>query len=74
MRYRSVPGVREELESLASAEQICCSLVTWGVREDDGQPILRVTSPVGSLDALAPIAALFGASDSTEGSSRTVGS
>ena len=74
VRYRSLPGVFEELESLASAEQMCCSFVTWAVRKGDGQPMLRVTWPIDSPNAVAPIAAMFGVTDSNKDSSPGVGS
>ena len=74
VRYRSLRGVLEELESLASAEQICCSFVTWAVRDDDGQAILQVISPANSPDAVAPIAAMFGITDSSKDSSPSAGS
>ena len=74
VRYQSEPGVLEELEGLASAEQRCCSFVTWEVREDGGRAILRVIAPVDSPDALGPIAAMFGADDSSTDSSPGVGS
>jgi hypothetical protein len=74
VRYRAAPGVLEELESLASAERICCSFVTWAVRDDDGQAILQVIAPVDSPDAVAPIAVMFGVTDSSKDSSHGVGS
>jgi len=52
--------VREELERLAAAEQICCSFVAWTVTEIDGQPVLRVSAPPEAPDAVGPVAALFG--------------
>ena len=66
VRYRSAPGVQEELQDLADAEQVCCSFVAWVVSNDHGQPVLRVISPADSPDALGPIAAMFGIAISTE--------
>ena len=67
VRYRAVPGVQEELESLVLAEQACCSFVTWVVH-NSGQPILRVIAPTDSPDAVGPIAAMFGVDISTTSS------
>jgi len=66
VRYRSAPGVQEELKDLAAAEQVCCSFVAWVVSNDSGQPVLRVISPTDSPDALGPIASMFGIAISTE--------
>jgi hypothetical protein len=60
VRYRSAPGVQEELKDLAAAEQVCCSFVAWVVSNDHGQLLLRVISPADSPDVLGPIAAMFG--------------
>jgi len=60
VRYRSAPGVQEELQDLAAAEQVCYSFVAWVVSSDHGQPVLRVISPADSPHALGPIAAMFG--------------
>jgi hypothetical protein len=73
VRYRALPGVQEELESLALAEQECCSFVTWVVHNSGGQPILRVIPPADSPDAVDPIAAMF-AVDVSTASSPGVGS
>jgi len=74
VRYRALPGVQEELESLALAEQECCSfVVTWVVHNSGGQPILRVIPPADSPDAVDPIAAMF-AVDVSTASSPGVGS
>jgi hypothetical protein len=54
----------EELASLAAAEQSCCSFVTWSVTSIEGRPILYVTAPPETPDAVAPIAAMFGATTS----------
>jgi hypothetical protein len=66
VHYRSAPGVQEELQDLAAAEQVCCSFVTWVVSNDHGQPVLRVISPADSPEALGPIAGMFGIPFSTE--------
>ncbi|MGI8713664.1 MAG: hypothetical protein ACR2NR_10870 [Solirubrobacteraceae bacterium] len=60
VRYRPGPGVREELEALAAAEQQCCSFVAWTVTEDGGHPVLRVVADASTPDDVAGIAALFG--------------
>jgi hypothetical protein len=70
VRYRSAPGVQEELQDLAAAEQVCCSFVAWVVSDDQGQPVLRVISPADSPDALGPIATMFGITISTESASQ----
>lgn len=44
VRYHPGPGVHQELEALAAAEQECCPFVTWAVTEDDGHPVLHVTT------------------------------
>jgi len=62
VRYRSAPGVRDELEALAAAEQQCCAFVAWTVSEDAGHPVLRVVADAARPDDVAPIAALFCAS------------
>lgn len=61
VRYQPGPGVQEELADLAAAEQICCSFVSWSVTNSDVQPVLQVSAPAGAPDAVAPIAAMFGA-------------
>lgn len=61
VRYQPDPGVRAELADLAAAEQTCCSFATWSVSEVEGQPVLHVVSPTDTPEAVAPIAALFGA-------------
>jgi len=53
------------LAELASAEQACCSFVAWTVSAIGDCPVLRVTAPAGTPDAVAPIAALFGATSDT---------
>ncbi len=63
VRYQPGPGVRAELAALAAAEQTCCSFATWSVSEVEGQPVLHVVSPTDTPEAVAPIAALFGALD-----------
>lgn len=61
VHFEHGPGVHAELVALASAEQECCSFVTWTVIEDDGHPVLRVIAKPDSPDDVASIAALFGA-------------
>ena len=61
VRYQPGPGVQEELADLAAAEQTCCSFVSWSVINSDGQPVLLVSAPASTPDAVAPIAAMFGA-------------
>jgi hypothetical protein len=64
LEVRFEPGVDvlDELASLATAEQECCSFVTWTVTENNGRPMLRVLAKPDSPDDVASIAALFGAS------------
>ena len=62
VRYQPGPGIRAELAELAAAEQTCCSFATWSVAEADGHPVLHVVSALDTPEAVAPIAALFGAS------------
>ncbi len=59
VQFQSGPGVQEELELLAAAEQQCCSFATWTVAVDE--PLLRVTAPVDAPEAVTPIARAFGA-------------
>jgi len=59
VHHRSAMGVLEELQNLAASEQVCCAFVEWTVSREHGQPMLRVISPEGSPDALAPIVATF---------------
>lgn len=54
-------GIYAELVALATAEQDCCSFVTWTVTDEGGHPVLRVLAEPDSPDDVAPIAALFGA-------------
>jgi hypothetical protein len=61
VRYRPAPGIRDELEALATAERRCCSFVAWEVGQVGHQPVLRVTADPSTPDDVAPIAALFGA-------------
>lgn len=61
VHFESGPGVHAELVALATAEQECCSFVTWTVSEDDGHPVLRVLANSDSPDNVASIAILFGA-------------
>lgn len=61
VRYLPKPGVREELEALATAERECCPFVAWTVDQDEDQPILYVTADPNAPEDVAPIAALFGA-------------
>jgi hypothetical protein len=61
VHFEHGPGVHVELVTLASAEQECCSFVTWAVTEDNGHPVLRVLAKPDSPDDVASIAALFGA-------------
>jgi hypothetical protein len=69
VRYRGAPGVQEELEELAFAEQSCCAFLEWHLNDDHGQPVLRVIAPDGSLDGLATVAAMFGTVGPTSTSS-----
>ncbi|MGH3438645.1 MAG: hypothetical protein ACRDRN_19515 [Sciscionella sp.] len=59
VRFQDGAGVQEELKLLAAAEQECCSFVTWAVATDE--PILHVTAPVDTPEAVEPIALAFGA-------------
>ena len=59
LRFAPLPGVAAELAALAAAEAECCSFVSWDVGEVDGHPVLTVTAPAGSPQALDPIAAMF---------------
>jgi len=63
VRYQPGPGVQEELTDLAAAEQTCCSFVSWSAINSDGQPVLLVSAPANAPDAVAPIAAMFGAAE-----------
>ncbi len=63
VRYQPGPGVQEELTDLAAAEQTCCSFISWSVISSDGQPVLLVSAPANAPDAVAPIAAMFGAAE-----------
>lgn len=62
VRYQPGLGVRAELAELATAEQTCCSFATWSVLEVGGHPVLRVVSSTDTPEAVAPVAAQFGAS------------
>jgi hypothetical protein len=59
VRYDPELGVRDELEALAAAEQVCCSFVTWEVSQDGDQIVLWVKADPSRPDDVAPIAALF---------------
>lgn len=59
VRFENEPGVQQELELLAAAEQQCCSFAAWTVATDE--PILHVTAPVDNPDAVEAIALLFSA-------------
>lgn len=61
VRYQCGPGLRQELEALAAAEQQCCAFVTWTVTEDADQLVLHVAADPKKPDDVAPIADLFGA-------------
>lgn len=63
VRFRSGPGIQEELTSLADAERACCSFAQWTVTMDD-QPTLHI---IAAPEALAPIAAMFGVDTSNRG-------
>ncbi|TWP36943.1 hypothetical protein FGL98_07730 [Leekyejoonella antrihumi] len=59
VRYQPGPQVLAELQDLVAEERACCAFVCWTVTEERGQPILRVTAPVGAPHLVEPIAALF---------------
>lgn len=61
VRYQPEPGVRDELEALATAERECCAFVAWDVSQDGRHPVLHVTADPSAPDDVVPIAALFGA-------------
>lgn len=61
VHFQRGEGVRAELVALATAEQDCCSFVTWTVTEADGHLVLRVLAKPDSPDDVAAIAGLFGA-------------
>ena len=61
VRYNASPGIREELEALATAERECCPFVTWTVDQEESHVVLRVEADPARPDDVAPIAALFGA-------------
>jgi len=63
VRYQPGPGVQEELTALAAAEQPCCSFLGWSVTNSDGQLVLLASAPAEAPDAVAPMAATFGAAD-----------
>ena len=50
---------------MAAAEQTCCAFVTWSVSVVEDHPVLHVRAPAEAPDAVAPIAALFGATLTT---------
>jgi hypothetical protein len=56
VRYRSEPGVREELDALAAAERECCSFADWEVAQERGHVVLRIVS---NTDGIAALAELF---------------
>jgi hypothetical protein len=47
------PGVRVELETLASAERRCCAFARWEVAQDPDHAVLRITSTAEGLAAIA---------------------
>ncbi len=61
IRFQPGPGVREELESLATAEARCCTFVEWTVVIDQGQPSLQVIAPLDRPGDIEAIVAAFAA-------------
>jgi hypothetical protein len=59
VRYRALPGVRDELMELATLEGACCSFVSWSVEDVDGAAVLRVSAAVDRPDDVEPIARMF---------------
>jgi hypothetical protein len=60
VRYQPGPGIFDELQSLARAENECCSFVAWAVTEQAGIPTLTVTADPDTPESITPIAMLFG--------------
>lgn len=61
VRYEPGPGLRDELEALATAERQCCKFLAWEVSQDGQHPVLLVTADPNTPDEVADIATLFGA-------------
>ncbi len=60
VRFEPGPGVREELEALAAAEQQCCAFVAWTVAPDSYHPVLHIAAPPDQPDNIVPFINLFG--------------
>lgn len=57
--YESRRGVREELESLVTAERECCAFARWEVTRDSENVVLRIRA---DAQGLAAIVSAFGSS------------
>jgi hypothetical protein len=50
---------------VSTAEQSCCSFVTWNVTAIEGRQVLYVTAPSETPEAVVPTGAMFGATTSS---------
>jgi hypothetical protein len=53
LRFRDLPGVREELDRLVAAERECCGFLGWEVTPSEGELHVQITGNPDELRTLA---------------------
>jgi hypothetical protein len=53
LRFRDLPGVREELDRLIAAERECCAFLGWEVAPSEGELQVHITGNPDELRTLA---------------------
>jgi hypothetical protein len=52
LRFRDLPGVRDELDRLVAAERDCCGFLGWEVASSEGELHVYITGDLDELRAL----------------------
>jgi hypothetical protein len=52
LRFRDLPGVREELDRLIAAERECCAFLGWEVASSEAEVHVYITGHPDELRAL----------------------
>jgi hypothetical protein len=59
LRFRSEPGLRQQLEELVAAESKCCSRLSLSLEEDGAELVLSISAPVEAQPLARALAESF---------------
>jgi hypothetical protein len=59
LRFASMPGVRDQVDSMVAAESMCCSFLTMAVAEDADVVVLSIDAPQDAQGVLAELVDAF---------------